>query len=76
MKIAKVIARNLLDEHASGASWRKISRRVGGLVKPGTLCRIAKSDGEYFPDFLKVKEYRKITQLTTRELLWVLENRG
>lgn len=50
-------ARRLADElnalHESGQSWRSLARQYPG-VKPGTLCRFAKSGGEWTPKSKKI----------------------
>lgn len=45
------------------ASWREISNTLGGRIPPGTLCRIAKTNGEWVPQ--KWRRYLGITARPT-----------
>lgn len=81
-KLVKLI----IYENKKGLSYDKIAKLVNSpYIKPGTICRIAKSNGEWLPKsekilmalgviVFKVRKYR-ISDMPSKELLWRLEHR-
>lgn len=48
---ARQLAQDLRTRNETGESWRAIAASYGDpIVRPGTLCRIAKEGGDYLPD--------------------------
>lgn len=52
--LAAAKAAELQDLHDRYKSWRKVAALYPPIVKPGTLCRIVKSQGAYLPDDRKI----------------------
>lgn len=46
---ARKLANWLIQENQNKRSWRAIASDYPEIVKPGTLCRIAKSGGTWLP---------------------------
>lgn len=57
-KTEKSVAKSLMEQNRTrGRSWRVIAREdYHDLIKPGTLNRIAKSGGRYFPADPEIRE--------------------
>jgi len=74
----------ILIEHKRGLSYRKIAILSGNnLVTGQTIGRIAKSKGRWFPKSKTIlsalgllqKREKKISEMSSQELLWRLEHR-
>jgi hypothetical protein len=46
---ARKLAKRLIQENHNGRTWRDIASDYPGIVKAGTLNRIAKSGGKWLP---------------------------
>ena len=89
--ISKLLVRKLVKliirEHEKGLSYRAMARlSKSPYVKPGTMCRIAKSKGEWIPKSEKIlaglgvlvyrpKRHKSLFDISSKELLWRLNHR-
>lgn len=53
-RYARKLAKRLNQEKQKNRSWRAIASDYPAVVKPGTLCRIAKSGGAWLPKDLEI----------------------
>jgi hypothetical protein len=76
---AQKVAHWLNWQIALGRHWRDIAEGFPPIVKAGTLCRIAKSNGAWVPNKkimdAIVPPTKRIADMSTKELTYCLENR-
>jgi len=86
MSFAGKLAKLLLEENKKGKSWRVIARQYfrPKIINYATLNRFAKSGGKWMPKnkkilaalgLIKPPKSKQIADMSSKELLWCLENR-